>query len=204
MNNTKLFNTAKHIFLSPTNNWQEVAFATKGVPGVYALVNKVTGKYYIGSSINLYNRIRDYYSPWYISNYPSLIISKSITKYGFINFSVLILETCTPEMVTEREQYYLDEFNPHYNVLKLAYRPTGFKHTEESKAKMREGNKNRVYSQTQGYSVKVTDTITGLVNTYNSIREAGRSINAGQATLRTYNESGKLYKKRYIIKVSKE
>jgi len=202
MNNTKLFNSAKHIFLTPTSNWQSVAAVTKGVPGVYALVNKVTGKYYIGSSINLYNRIRDYYSPWYISTYPGLIISKAITKYGFINFSVLVIETCTPETVTEREQYYLDEYDPHYNILKLAYRPVGFKHTEESKAKMRESNKTRI--QTQGFSVKVTDTATGVVATFNSIREAARNINAGQATLRTHNQSGKLYKNRYLIKVSKE
>lgn len=69
---------------------------------------------------------------------------------------------------------------------------------------MREANKTRVYTQPQGYSVKVTDTNTGQVNTYNSIREAARSIKAGQATLRTYNQSGELYKKRYFIKVFKK
>lgn len=201
MNNTKLFNSAKHIFVNPTDDWQEIATVTKGVPGVYALVNKVTGKYYIGSSVNVYNRLRDYYSPWYISTYPNLLISKAIVKYGLINFSVLILETSTLDNLTAREQYYLDEYLPSYNILKQAYRPIGYKHTVDSKAKMRESNKHRI--DTQGYTVKVTDTVTGHVAIYKSIREAGRSINAGQATLRSYNLSGLLYKNRYLIQVSK-
>lgn len=131
MDNTKLFNVAKHVFLNPTDNWKQLASVTKGVPGVYALVNKITGKYYIGSSINLYNRLRDYYSPWYISTNPNLIISKAIVRYGLINFNILILDTCTTEEVTAREQYFLDEYQPEYNILKFAHRPTGYKHTAE-------------------------------------------------------------------------
>lgn len=201
MDNTKLFNAAKHVFLNPADNWKQLASVTKGVPGVYALVNKITGKYYIGSSINLYNRLRDYYSPWYISANPNLLISKAIVKYGFIHFNILILDTCTTDDVTAREQFFLDEYKPEYNILKFAYRPTGFKHTAETKAKMRESNKYRI--DLQGYPVKVTDTITGDVAIYKSIREAADMMHAGQATLRTYNQSGELYKKRYLIQVSK-
>ena len=71
---------------------ERIAAAVKGTARIYALVNKVNGKVYIGSSINLYYRLRDYYASWYITTYPDLLISKAIIKYGFINFAILILE----------------------------------------------------------------------------------------------------------------
>ena len=71
---------------------ERIAAAVKGTARIYALVNKVNGKVYIGSSINLYYRLRDYYASWYITTYPDLLISKAIVKYGFINFAILILE----------------------------------------------------------------------------------------------------------------
>ena len=58
--NTLLFQNAKYVFLNPTDQWKDIATAVKDTAGVYALVNKVNGKVYIGSSINLYYRLRDY------------------------------------------------------------------------------------------------------------------------------------------------
>lgn len=55
------------------------------------------------------------------------------------------------------EQHHLDMFKPKYNLLKQAGRPVGYKHTEESKAKMRARHLERVW----GDNVKITDTSTG-------------------------------------------
>ena len=41
---------------------ERIAAAVKGTARIYALVNKVNGKVYIGSSIHLYYRLRDYYA----------------------------------------------------------------------------------------------------------------------------------------------
>lgn len=102
--NTKLFKDAKYVFLNPTEHWKQIASILKDKSGVYALVNKINGKVYIGSSINLYLRLRDYFANWYISNYPNLIISKAIVKYGLINFAVLILELTEKDDALKAEQ----------------------------------------------------------------------------------------------------
>jgi group I intron endonuclease len=65
------------------------------------------------------------------------IISKSLIKYGYINFSVEILEYCSPENRIEREQYYFDLLNPEYNILKKAGSPLGYKHSKYSIEKLK-------------------------------------------------------------------
>jgi acetoacetate decarboxylase len=47
------------------------------------------------------------------------------------------LEYCDLENLINREQYYLDLLQPEYNVLKVAGSSLGFKHREESLAKVR-------------------------------------------------------------------
>jgi len=47
-----------------------------------------------------------------------------------------ILEYCEPEKCIEREQYYIDLLKPEYNLLKVAGSLLGFKHSEETKAKL--------------------------------------------------------------------
>lgn len=90
--NSLLFRRVKHVFLTPMDDWKAISNLTR-VPGVYALVNKINGKVYIGSSLNLYLRLRDYSSPRYATTFPSLLINKAVVKYGLVNFAVLILET---------------------------------------------------------------------------------------------------------------
>lgn len=104
MKNYPLYQVAILIYINPKKNWKNISSSTKDVSGVYALLNKTNGKTYIGCSVNLYNRLRDYFSPWYIKTYPNLLISKAITKYGSNNFSVLILEKCRKKDVYIKEQ----------------------------------------------------------------------------------------------------
>jgi len=46
----------------------------------------------------------------------------------------------------EREQYYLDKYEPEYNILSLATSSLGFKHTPDTKEKMREKALGRKHS----------------------------------------------------------
>ena len=63
------------------------------------------------------------------------IISSSLLKYGYSNFSVEILEYCRSSEVRKREQYYLDLEKPEYNILKLVDSFIGHKHPEDSLTK---------------------------------------------------------------------
>jgi len=48
------------------------------------------------------------------------MIYKTLIKYGYSSFKLDILEYCTSSVLISREQYYLDNLNPNYNILKIA------------------------------------------------------------------------------------
>jgi len=50
-------------------------------------------------------------------------------KYGYIKFSIDILEYCEPSDLIKREQYYMDVLKPEYNILKKAGSSLGYKHS---------------------------------------------------------------------------
>jgi len=79
----------------------------RGKSGVYRWTNKLNGKSYVGSSINLVQRFTNYYSFNYISK-NKMSISKALIKYGYSNFTLEILEFCDPSNAILREQHYLD------------------------------------------------------------------------------------------------
>jgi len=106
--------------------------------GVYKWTHKESGKFYIGSSVNLGQRFASYYTyNWILKHSKSSIICKSLLKNGYSEFSLEILEYCNKEDTIKREQFYLDSLNPEYNILKTAGSLLGFKHSEEAKAKIR-------------------------------------------------------------------
>lgn len=69
------------------------------------------------------------------------IIYSAILKHGYINFSLDILEYCDKNLLIEREQYYLDNLKPDYNILKIANSRLGSKQSEATKFKISISNK---------------------------------------------------------------
>jgi len=102
--------------------------------GIYRWINNETGNTYVGSSINLSNRLRLYFNYDFISDKSrsKSMIHDALAKYGYSKFSLEILEYCDENKVLEREQHYLNTLQPVYNILKVAGSSTGFKHSDES------------------------------------------------------------------------
>lgn len=116
----------------------------KGKSGVYKWTNKINGKIYIGSSVNLSNRLRNYFNISYLSDLKDImIIYKALLAHGFDNFKLEILEYCNPSELIEREQYYIDLLKPEYNILKVAGSSLGVKRSIETIAKIRAGALSR-------------------------------------------------------------
>lgn len=87
----------------------------KNKSGIYRWTNLLKGKSYIGSSKNIRNRLYSYYSESTLKKSGSLIY-KAILKYKHENFSLEILEYCSPENKFTREQFYLDNCKHEYNT----------------------------------------------------------------------------------------
>ena len=119
--------------------------------GVYCLINNTNGHAYVGSSINLASRIRNYLNNTFLKNKQNMNmpIVKALLKYNQSNFSLLILEyveQAAIETLTVKETFYITHLVPYYNVLKQGYSSLGYKHTESTKNLLSELVKNRIHS----------------------------------------------------------
>lgn len=117
--------------------------------GIYAITNTVNGKQYIGSAMNLQNRLQ--YHRWELRNqrHHSQKLQRAWNKYGEAAFTFKPLVLCSPDMVLFYEQLFLDALNTTklgYNILPVAGNRTGMKHTEETKAKMRAKHLGKIMS----------------------------------------------------------
>ena len=117
--------------------------------GVYYLINKVNGHGYVGSSINLASRMKNYLNNAFLKSKQNvnMPIIKALLKYDQSNFSLLILEYVELESLTVRETFYITHVMPYYNVLKQGYSSLGYKHTEETKKLLSVLAKNRIHSE---------------------------------------------------------
>lgn len=121
----------------------------KGRSGIYRWNNLITGKSYIGSSINLTGRLANYYYAAYVKKRlekGSSIIYSSILKYGYSNFSLDILEYCEPNLLISREQFYIDHLKPDYYILSTAGPRMGSIQSQETKQSISNVLINRVFS----------------------------------------------------------
>jgi hypothetical protein len=114
---------------------EKIFLENKDKAGVYQFINLLTRESYVGSSINLSNRLRLYYTYSYISSSArgKSIIRSSILKNGYSNFSLTILEYCAIKDTISREQFYIDIIKPTMNILQVAGSSFGYNHTEEAK-----------------------------------------------------------------------
>ena len=76
------------VYLNVLMQRDEMFTELKAKSGIYCWVNMINGKYYIGSGIDLNNRIKDYFQESYYKSKSNLIIVRSILKYGLGNFAL--------------------------------------------------------------------------------------------------------------------
>lgn len=153
--------------------------------GVYCLMNKINGHAYVGSSINLSSRMRNYLNNTFLKSKSNvnMPIVKALLKYDQSNFALLILEYVEPEYITVRETFYITHVMPYYNVLKQGYSSLGYIHTEETKKLLSELAKNRTH--TDKTKALIARALTGENNPFynksHSIESKVRMIEANSA-----------------------
>nr|YP_010130247.1 GIY-YIG endonuclease [Clavaria fumosa]QPZ51149.1 GIY-YIG endonuclease [Clavaria fumosa] len=183
-------------------NKNKIILDNKGKAGIYCWTLLSANKSYIGSSVNLGRRLRDYLNPIYISHYSrkNMVINRALLKHGYSNFKLEILEYCNPKDLVKKEQHYLDILTPEYNVLNTAYSSLGYKHTKESLLKIKK--QLAILNKSKSISVKVTNLKTNVSYEYTYLTTAVKNLNINKNTLQRYILKSKLFKGIYKLESS--
>jgi len=122
------------------------------IAGIYKITNNLTGKYYVGSSSNIYHR-------WYIhrcklnnNHHANPHLQASWNKYGHSAFRFEVIEVMPEGELESAEQKYLDECRRNselsYNLSFDSIAPMrGRKMSLESRKKISESNMGKVMSE---------------------------------------------------------
>lgn len=136
--------------------------------GIYKITSP-TKRVYIGQSVNIEKRKKEYFSQINCKDQPKLY--RSLVKYGFCNHIFEVVEECEIEELNVKERYWQE----YYNVLEegLNCRLTG---TGDKSGKMSKHSVQKM-SQNSGKPI-VQYTVEGvLVKEWSSSKEAGCALN---------------------------
>jgi group I intron endonuclease len=164
--------------------------------GIYKIECIVSNKFYIGSSIEIEKRWKRHLYGLSTKTHVNKHLLNSYIKYGISNFKFSIIEECDKSKLLDREQYWIDNLYPEFNIRKLAFGgPIGKKsseytkqlhrnnlsktiHSEKAVLKRIEINKKQNYDR---FRVEVLQyTKDGkFIQEFPSIKEAGDSLGLG-------------------------
>src|SRR6185369_5432920 len=143
---------------------------TKLKSGIYLLRNLVNDKIYIGSSDNIYRRINEHFLRLSNNYHENKRLQYSFNFHDG-KFKAYIIERCNIEILIEREQYYIDLYNPQYNIARIAGKTIGYSHLKEDKQLMSRIKKelfangfevwNKGISHTKEVKDKISNTLKG-------------------------------------------
>ena len=125
--------------------------------GIYKITSP-SGRVYIGQSINIERRFRYYKS---IACKEQIKIYNSLLKYGVNAHIFEVLELCETEELNNRERHYQDLYDSVANGLNLLYvKSEHFNggHSEESKKKISDSLKGRIFTKEHKYKIGLNNS----------------------------------------------
>lgn len=78
--------------------------------GIYCIINTVTGKRYVGKSIDIENRFQGHTLELKSNSHFNSYLQRAWNKYGEACFEFAVLEQCNEESLDDREKYWIDYF----------------------------------------------------------------------------------------------
>jgi group I intron endonuclease len=114
--------------------------------GIYKITNKVNGKIYIGSAVNLDRRWTEHKRCLKTRTHPNNKLLNAWHKYGAENFEFIVLIYCEPKDLLMYEQRCIDSFEvitKGYNLCPTAGSVLGIKRSDETRKRMSESQKGK-------------------------------------------------------------
>lgn len=112
------------------------------ISGIYAILNIINGKMYVGSGINLKNRWKNHLIELRLNRHHSTYLQSAWNKYSINNFIFTVLEYVEDETkLIIKEQYWIDFYKSYdrefgYNVCQFAGNNLGRKASPETLGKL--------------------------------------------------------------------
>lgn len=110
-------------------------------PGIYKILNTLTGKFYIGSSISVRNRFYKHLSQLRLGRHRNAHLQAAFDRDGEAAFQFAVLELCERDQLLAREQHHLDTLKPEYNICAIAGNTMGYRHGPDAREKMKKTHK---------------------------------------------------------------
>ena len=114
------------------------------ISGIYK-IQSVTKpeRIYIGSSVNIGRRWTKHRVELKKNTHPSLKLQRHYNKYGADDFTWHVILECPGAELIEKEQFFIDAYNPFFNTCQRAYSCLGVKRRPETKERISIANKGR-------------------------------------------------------------
>lgn len=164
--------------------------------GIYKITNTINDNIYIGSAVNLRARQHVHMCDFRKNKHSNIYMQRVFNKYGNI-FEFDVLLTCPKSELIRIEQYFINNYQPQYNILKTAGSTLGFKRSEESKKAQSErmkGNqlhkfvKNRPnlknHDMNNGFRVLQYDVDGNLICEHRSMLQARKAMKCRVTTIK--------------------
>jgi len=108
--------------------------------GIYQIQSKIKPeRTYIGSAKDIGHRWRCHLYELRKDKQQNKILQNHYNKYGEADLIFTVLLKCDKEDLLKNEQYFIDTYNPYFNICRKANRPEAYrlKMSEEHKEKLR-------------------------------------------------------------------
>jgi group I intron endonuclease len=138
------------------------------IQGIYKITNNVDGKFYIGSSVNLKNRLANHFSKLRNNKHSNIYLQRAFIVHGEANFKAEIVEVTNnlhQSELLDIEQKYLDDiedWSTSYNLTKNT-KAFGTIYADETEKRARKsarviGENNPFYGKTHSQENKMLMT----------------------------------------------
>jgi group I intron endonuclease len=188
------------------------------VSGIYKIINKINGDFYIGSSKNILRRKNEHIKKLNSNKHQNTILQRAWNKYGELNFEFLIVEFCTIDLLLEKENIYLSK-KPKYNIVSVAKGGDTISNNPNRELIIKKISKNSSGINNPNYGgkfineewlekqtlsnskvhLKITDMFTGDIFYFINSKEAAKYFNCSSSAIRENKKNNWLLKQRFKI-----